>query len=54
VPLSPLRNGGPLYFSPPLEKGDKGGFEFVKSPLAPLFQRGESLGNPLFKTGEVE
>jgi len=27
-----------------LKKGDEGGFEGIKSPLAPLFQRGEIEG----------
>jgi len=30
-----------LFLYPPLKKGDKGGFERIKSPLTPLFQRGE-------------
>jgi hypothetical protein len=39
IPRSMLRGS---YLVPPLEKGDSGGLNFVKSPLAPLFQRGES------------
>jgi hypothetical protein len=39
-----LKKKGTLPFSPPLEKGDEGGFEVIKSPLGPLFQRGGSWG----------
>jgi len=41
-----------------LKKGDEGGFERIKSPLSPLFQRGEidgiNLPWPLFfKEGKL-
>jgi hypothetical protein len=40
---------GALRFSPPLAKGDEGGFKITKSPLTPLFQRGEIAFPSLLK-----
>jgi len=49
IQISLRKSGFFLFF--PLEKGEKGGFDKIKSPLTPLFQRGEIFFIPLRKRG---
>ncbi len=49
---SPFGKGGKCLSSPPLVKGDLGGFKKPpKSPLAHLFKRGEMFIKPPFSIG---